>query len=148
MDRRSAAAEPKELIGTWRMLSWKKKTVASGEIVDAHGPDPVGYINYGTDGRVYAIVVRGDREAPKTLPPTDAEKLRLFDSMLAYAGTYTLDHEKVVHHVDASWNQVWTKTEQPRFYKLDGALLRITSAPATDPYSGKEVIHQMEFRKV
>ena len=27
-------------------------------------------------------------------------------------------------------------------------LLAITSAPAADPYSGKEVIHQMEFRKV
>jgi len=32
------------------------------------------------------------------------------------------------------------------FYKLDKGLLTITSAAATDPYSGKEVIHQMEFR--
>jgi hypothetical protein len=74
--------------------------------------------------------------------------LALFDSMLANAGTYTLDDEKVVHHVDASWNQVWTKTDQTRFYKLDKGLLTITSAPAIDPYSGKEVVHQMEFRKV
>jgi len=35
-----------------------------------------------------------------------------------------------------------------QFYKLDKGLLTITSAAATDPYSGKEVIHQMEFRKV
>jgi hypothetical protein len=33
-----------------------------------------------------------------------------------------------------------------QFYKLDKGLLTITSAAATDPYSGKEVIHQMEFR--
>ena len=59
--------------------------MSSGEIVDAHGPNPVGYLSYGSDGRVYAIVVRGDRQAPKTLPPTDADKLHLFDSMLAYA---------------------------------------------------------------
>jgi hypothetical protein len=60
-------------------------------------PTPVGYISYSADGRVCAIVVRADRLAPKTLPPTDVDKLRLFDSMLGYAGTYTLDNEKVVH---------------------------------------------------
>jgi len=140
-------AEPKELIGTWRMLSWKKKMVSSGVIVDAHGPDPVGYINYGADGRVYAIVVSRDRQAPKTLPPTDADKLRLFDSMLAYAGTYTLDDEKVIHHVDVSWNQAFTKTDLIRFYKLANGILTITAAPAIDPFSGKEVIHRLEFRK-
>ena len=141
-------AEPKDLVGTWRMLSWKKKTVSSGETVDAHGPNPVGYLSYGADGRVQAIVVRRDRPAPETLPPTDTEKLRLFDSMLAYAGTYTLDDEKVIHHVDVSWNQAFTKTDLIRFYKLASGILTITAAPAIDPYSGKEVIHQMEFRKV
>jgi hypothetical protein len=130
------------------MLSWNKKAVSSDETVDAHGPNPVGYITYGADGRMHAIVVRRDRPAPETLPPTDTEKLRLFDSMLAYAGTYTLDDEKVIHHVDVSWNQAFTKTDLIRFYKLANGILTITAAPAIDPYSGKEVIHQMEFRKV
>src|SRR6516162_7222659 len=69
-------AEPKDLVGTWRMLSWKKKTVSSGETVDAHGPNPVGYLSYGADGRVQAIVVRRDRPAPETLPPTDTGEIR------------------------------------------------------------------------
>ena len=93
-------ADLKDLLGTWTMLSWKKENIATGETVDAHGPDPVGYITYGADGRMHAIIVRRDRPAPETLPPTDTEKLRLFDSMLAYSGTYTLDDEKVIHHVD------------------------------------------------
>lgn len=38
------------------------------------------------------------------IPASDDEKLRLFNSMLTYAGTYTLDHEKAVHPIDASWN--------------------------------------------
>jgi hypothetical protein len=54
---------------------------------------------------MHAIVVRRDRATRQKLPPTDAEKLRLFDSMLAYAGTYNLEEDKVVHHVDTSWNQ-------------------------------------------
>ena len=54
---------------------------------------------------MHAIVVRRDRATRQKLPPTDAEKLRLFDSMLAYAGTYNLEEDKVVHHVDTSSNQ-------------------------------------------
>jgi hypothetical protein len=54
-------ADLKDLLGTWTMISWKKETIATGEIVDALGPDPVGYITYGADGRMHAIVVRRDR---------------------------------------------------------------------------------------
>ena len=54
-------ADLKDLLGTWTMLSWKKENIATGETVDAHGPDPVGYITYGADGRMHAIIVRRDR---------------------------------------------------------------------------------------
>ena len=141
-------ADAAALLGTWDMTSWKKEIVATGEKIDALGPNPVGYINYGPDGRFYALVVCRDRAAPTTLPPSDAEKLSLFDSMLAYAGTYSLDDEKVVHHVDASWNQAWTGTDQVRFYKLQGDKLTISGAPAKDPYTGQEVIHRIEFERL
>ena len=121
------------LLGTWRMVSWKRQIVTTGEQTDALGPEPVGYINYGADGRFYALVVSRNRPGPASLPPSTDEKIRLFDSMLAYAGTYTLDDEKAVHHVDASWNQAWTGTDQVRFYKLDGDRLTITGAPAKGP---------------
>jgi hypothetical protein len=136
------------LAGTWRMVSWKRESVATGEQSDALGPDPVGFINYGADGRFYAIVVRRDRAPPLTFPYSEREKAVLFDSMLAYAGTYTLDEEKVVHHVDASWNQSWTGTDQVRFYGLDGDQLFITAAKAPDPYTGEDVVHKIRFEKI
>ena len=67
--------------------------------------------------------------------------------MLAYSGTYTFDDEKVIHHVDVSWNQAFTKTDLIRLYKLANGTLTITTAPEIDPYPGKEVIHRVEFRK-
>jgi hypothetical protein len=136
------------LLGTWKMISWKREIIATGEKVDALGPDPVGYINYGPDGRFYALVVSKDRPRPAALPPSEGEKLKLFSSMLAYAGTYSVDDEKAVHHVDASWNQAWTGTEQVRFYKLEGDRLTISGAPATDPHTGQEGIHRIEFQRV
>jgi hypothetical protein len=136
------------LLGTWRMISWKKEFVSDGKAVDALGPNPQGFITYSADGRVSVIVVPRDRPAPASLPPSDAEKVRLFDSLFAYAGTYTLDDDKVVHHLDTTWNQSWTGTEQVRFYKLSGKRLLIHGAPAPDPFTGRDVIHRVEFEKV
>jgi hypothetical protein len=141
-------ADTAALLGTWNMTSWKREIVATGETIGALGPDPIGYINYGPDGRFYALVVSRNRLTPATLPPSDAEKLKLFDSMLAYAGTYSVDDEKAIHHVDASWNQAMTGTDQVRIYKLEGDKLTIRSAPSKDPYTGKEVVHRIEFQRV
>lgn len=141
-------ANASALLGTWRMISWKKEFIATGNAVDALGPDPQGFITYTADGRVSVIVVPRDRPAPASLPPSDAEKVRLFDSLFAYAGTYTLGDDKVVHHLDTTWNQSWTGTDQVRFYKLSGNRLSIHGAPAPDPFSGQDVIHRVEFEKV
>jgi Lipocalin-like domain len=136
------------LLGTWKMVSWQREVIATGEGVDALGPNPIGYINYGADGRMCALVVKNDRPPPAGAVPTNEEKLRLFDSMLAYAGTYTLHDDRVIHHVDASWNQALTGTDQVRFYNLEDDTLTIHGAPAKDPFTGQEVIHRITFRKV
>ena len=67
--------------------------------------------------------------------------------MLAYAGTYTLDDEKVVHHVDASWNQAWTGTDLVRPYRLDGDLLTISGASSKDPVTGEDVVYRIVFKR-
>ena len=136
-----------QLVGTYAVLSWKREFADTGEAVDALGPVPIGYLSYGADGRVHAIVVRRDRQPPRNVPPTAEEKIELFDSMLAYTGTYTLHEDHVVHHIDASWNETWTGSEQVRFVRLTGATLEIAGAPAPDPYTGRIVVHRIVFRK-
>jgi hypothetical protein len=66
-----AMADMAALLGTWNVTSWKREIVATGETIDTLGPDPIGYINYGPDGRFYALVVSRDRLTPAT-PPSDA----------------------------------------------------------------------------
>ncbi len=136
------------LLGTWRMVSWQREVIGTGAKADVLGPDPVGFINYGPDGRFYALVVKRNRPRPANPPPSDEDKIALYDSMLAYAGTYTVDHEKAVHHVDASWNEAWTGTDQVRFYTLDGDRLTISGAPAPDPYTGQEIVHRIAFERL
>jgi len=58
---------------------------------------------------MYAIIVRENRKGPAGVVPTDVEKIELFGGLLAYAGTYIIDGDKVSHHVDVSWNEGWTE---------------------------------------
>ena len=130
------------------MVSWTRRAVATGVVTNAMGPDPVGYLSYHPDGRVMAVVVSRERPAIKGEVPTDAEKVALFDSMLAYAGTYTFENGRVVHHVDASWNPAWGVSDLIRPFSIDGNRLVISGAPGVDPKNGEEVVYELEFRKV
>jgi hypothetical protein len=141
-----AAAHP--LVGTWKMLSWTRELTASGQKSDALGPNPNGWINYSRDGRMMVVVVRSDRKTPAALVPTDPERIALYSSMLAYAGTYTVDDEKVTHNIDISWNQTWTGTNQVRFYKIEGNRLTLKGAPAKDAVDGLESVYTVVWEKV
>lgn len=140
-------AEASALIGSWRMDAWTRTSVATGETTDALGPAPIGYIAYHADGRMMATVFRRDRLAPSNGDWTAEQKAELFDDMLAYVASYTLDGDKVIHHVDGAWNPKWAG-EVIRPFTLEGDRLIISGAPGTDPRTGEEVVYRMEFRKV
>jgi len=96
---------------------------------------------------MYAIGTSGERTAPHGTAPSDDERVALYQTMFAYAGTYTLGADTVIHHVDISWNHVWTATDQVRFYKVDGSTLTLTSR-VTDPDSGTEAEYRVVWEKV
>jgi hypothetical protein len=110
------------LIGTWKLKSFVREIVGTGERYNQLGEHPHGFLGYSSDGRMYAILVTDDRIKPREEAPTDEERVKLHKSMIAYAGTYTVDGGKVIHHVDISWNGARTGTDQVRFYNLEGAL--------------------------
>jgi hypothetical protein len=141
-----AAENP--ILGTWKLQSLVFEAIATGQRSSPFGDRPDGYLSYSADGRMYAIGVVGDRPKPRDLVPTDEEKVKLQESMFAYAGTYTADSEKVIHHVDISWNQSWTETDLVRFYKLDNNTLTITTAPARSVIDGEEGQFILVWEKV
>ena len=136
------------LLGTWKLQSFVFEAITSGQRSSPFGDHPVGYLSYSPDGRMYAIGAAEDRPKPRDLVPTDAEKVKLYESVFAYAGTYTVDGEKVIHHVDISWNQSWTGTDLVRFYKLDGDTLTITTALAKSVFYGEEGQFIVVWKKV
>jgi hypothetical protein len=48
--------------------------------------------------------------------------------MFAYSGSYTAESERVIHHVDMSWNEAWSGADQVRCFTVDEHTLTCTSA--------------------
>ena len=133
------------LLGTWRLQSFRTEFQDTHQTVEPFGAHPSGYLSYGADCRMYAIVVGDGRKPPVGADPTDAEKIELFTRMVAYAGTYTIEGDKVIHHVDISWNEAWTGTAQLRQFKVEGDSLRIR---AQDSLDGRPATATLLFARV
>jgi hypothetical protein len=131
----SWGAEP-TIAGSWKLVSAVSEELATRKKTALLGEHPKGYIIYTPQGRVMALAVHEIRSPPKV----DEDRINLHKYMYSYSGRYTVEGEKVIHHVDVSWNESWTGTEQVRFFKLDGDSLTITTAPQRNAITGIENI--------
>jgi hypothetical protein len=126
-------ADGNPLLGSWKLKSYVV-TTGAGDKSTPYGEHPTGYLSYSSDGRMHAIGTASGRLMPQRAAPTEEERGVLYETMFAYAGTYTVEVGKVIHHVDISWNQVWNGTDQVRFFELKENTLVIT-ASGIDPTS-------------
>lgn len=136
------------LLGTWKLQSFTTEDLTNGEKTDLFGAHPDGYLSYGPDGRMQAILLKEGRKAPFGVVPTDAERIELYSGLSAYAGTYSIDGDLVSHHVDASWNESWTGTVQVRQFRIDGQCLYIKTLPDKNPITGKQSVSVLVWVKV
>ena len=134
------------LLGTWRLKAYVVTTTA-GEGPAPYGQNPTGYLSYSADGRMQVIAAAKDRIVPIGAAPPDHERAALYDTMFAYAGTYSVHGDKVVHHVDVSWNESWTGTEQIRHFEVRGNTLTL-STRITDPTTGIESHYALIWEKL
>lgn len=134
------------LLGTWKLKSYVVTTEA-GKRSTPYGESPTGYISYTAEGRMQVIGAASDRIVPVGTTPPDNERVALHDTMFAYAGTYSLEVGKVIHHVDISWNEVWTGTDQTRHFEVNGDTLTL-SMSVTDPAHDEETRYVVVWEKV
>ena len=116
------SSDAERLIGSWRLISIQVRMEDTEELLDLYGPDPRGTIAFGA-GRMAAIVAASGR-AP---PTNETETAAVFRGMMAYAGRYTVEGDRIVTEVDAAWHPAWADTRQVRFVDLDGDRLTLTT---------------------
>jgi hypothetical protein len=96
------------------------------------------------------IIVGSDRKKPVGPIATREEAQDLIRSMLAYAGTHTVDSsaKTVTHQVEISWDQSRTGASQVRTYKLDGDRLTLITQPSNDPATGKKTVRTLVWERM
>ena len=145
----TAAPSKSALYGTWQLVSYTRQVVATGERTDLFGKNPRGFISYGRDGRMSVIIVKDDRPAPADLATmTDQQRADLFRTVIAYAGTYTVGKSVVTHHVQISWNQAWTGTDQARNIKFEGSRLVLSTNAQPNSVDGKVSVSVLVWEKL
>ena len=109
--------------GSWK-CSWVTRDVATGERHDALGQNPRGMVMY-TPSRVVFLITKNDRRRPENLPLSNIEKVELLIDVRIFR-RITVKSDRIIHHVDLSWNEAWCGTDQVRFCVVDGDTLTYT----------------------
>ena len=116
-----------QLIGSWKVLSYKAQIVGQDNWREPIGSNPKGYVIFTAEGRFIQFITASGRK-----PPTnDAERAALLNSMSAYSGRYTVDNDQVTIIVDTSWSETHQgeRQKQVRFIKLEGNKLTWRTPP-------------------
>jgi hypothetical protein len=114
------------LVGTWKLLLAQFEFGDNGERHDLFGPTPIGRLILTEAGDFMTVITSTER-----IPAADAT--RLFETMMAYAGKFRLDGNKIVIGCDVSWHPSWVGTDQVRFFRVDGSNLHLRTGAQTHP---------------
>jgi hypothetical protein len=128
-------ADSNPFVGTWKLVSWEL-TQPDGTIQYLYGKNVVGYLMYTADGHMSAQIMDPDRRQSnpsfpletaeaQTLP--DPDRARAYNTYVAYCGTYTVEEDRVIHHVKAGLIPSWTGSDQRRRFRFELGRLIIGS---------------------
>ena len=141
-----AFAADVSILGTYRLVSEQRTIVDTKEVIPGTGAR--GYITYGEDGRMIVLIVRQPRPKPEGAEKiTDQQRVELFRTITAYAGTYKFDGTTIEHNIEISMNEVWSGTKQVRSVRKEGNQLIYSTPPFPFHTDGKMSINTLVWEK-
>jgi Lipocalin-like domain len=146
-----ACADDKNIpiVGTWQVTSFVLLELGTNKTSLPFGENPSGYIQYSPGGHMVVFLQSGNPKRPANFPYTDADRADAHRSIFgAYAGKYTVEGDKVVHHIVASWRPDWNGTDQTRYFTLEGNKLTIKPAPQKSTVAAGETVATLTFERV
>lgn len=144
-----SAAEESGLVGTWQITNYSVLFLDTNESVRTMGEHPTGYIQYSPGGHMVVFLAAENRKPPIGAAPTDAEAAQLYRTIFgAYAGTYHVEGNKVVHHIVTAWAPQRNGDDQVRYFEVAGKNLTIKTAPLKDVTTGRPAVPTLVFERI
>jgi hypothetical protein len=144
----AGAATSEDLYGTWRLVSFTRTIVATGEVEEPYGKAPRGYLTYECNGRMHAILAKDVRPSKAPGMLTDQDRLELQQSFMAYTGTFSFDGRTAIHRVELASNEAWIGTAQLRYLKLEGRRLIISTPPLDANADGRNAVAVLTWERM
>ena len=128
------AQTAQDIVGAWTLVS----TVAQqgGTQIETFGPNPIGTLMFGSDGRYALVFLR--RDLPKVASnnrasQTSEEGQAIAQGSIGHFGTYRVDasDKSLVFRIEGSTFPNWIGAEQRRPFSLSGDELTYTSPGST-----------------
>lgn len=142
------ASDSESFLGTWKLLS-VASWVDGKEVNSAiFGSNPNGYIHYLPGNRMAAVIAYGGRKpiSGDRIKASAEERAEAYATFLAYAGTYRVEADKVIHRVETSAYQNEVGSDQVRFFRRDGDMLYLDTVPLVR--DGKPQVFRLIWKKV
>jgi hypothetical protein len=137
------------IVGTWRLVSWVEEETESKAQHKNFGDNPSGLVTYTADGRYSQIFADPKRTAPASPQATDAEAAQLYRSMVAHAGSYKVEGDKLTVKVDVAWNRAWDgQVRPPNTVEIKGDRLTSKTSPFVSPFIGKQMVATLVWERV
>ncbi|MFX1344835.1 MAG: lipocalin-like domain-containing protein [Promethearchaeota archaeon] len=138
------------MVGTWKLVSYEYHDT-NGKIYYPFGKDTKlhGYLIYSAERYMSVTVMSSDRTNFAIAGPrggTTEEKIAAFDSYLSYCGTYEIQQNTVIHHIEICFYPNWSGTDRKRIFSIEGDRLSITTLPRGG--AGVELIVQYIWERV
>ena len=130
-------------VGVWKLKSFSLQVLGE-QPTEIFGEHPIGYLILTVEGRMMTIITRADRKPATTVD----ERAALLGSMVSYTGRYTVEHDRIIIRPDVAWNEIYSGTEQIRYYTLNGNRLSIRTAEQLSAVlPGKKVIGTLTYER-
>jgi hypothetical protein len=144
------------LIGIWKLIS-ATAIYADGTVTpDVYGIHPVGYITYTPDGHMMVMFSRSDRPSlsqevrsplSSEMQSLPAEELaQAFTTFNAYAGTYTLSGNTVIHHIEIASIPNRVSTTLVRTFTLNENQVTLRTSPVLN--DDVEIVFELVWQRI
>jgi hypothetical protein len=136
------------LSGTWDLIGWRR-IADNGSITYPLGEDARGLLIYADNGRMSVHMAAANRAQVPGGDPLGGDpeaRAGAYSTYLAYFGSYEVQGQNVVHHIDESLYPSWSDEKQVRPFTLESDQLVLHTPPMTLP-DGTTAVNEMAWRR-
>ncbi|MGA2075108.1 MAG: lipocalin-like domain-containing protein [Terriglobia bacterium] len=124
-----------DIVGAWKLVAWRR-IAEDGTATYPLGEDASGVLIYTADAKMAVQMIASNRPSIDTtdaLGGDEQQRAAAYSTCLAYFGSYEVQGDSIVHHVDGSLFPNWSGTVQTRPFTRSGEELVLRTPPSQGP---------------